>query len=790
MKYARNWCNWKFALRASAAIGAIASSSSFAHAQSATAAHPASTAPEASDAETGGGNGDILVTGTRIAGAETASTSVKIAVDDIKKAGQTDIGEALRSIPFNFNGGQNPGVTPSAGGIANQNVTNGSTPNLRGLGPDATLTLLNGHRISYNGSQQGVDVSSIPLAAVSSIEIVPDGASALYGSDAVAGVVNIILRKDFQGVAFDSTLGGSTEGGGFLQQYSLSTGSVWSSGGFLVAGQFQHQDNVTSDQRSYTAGMPRPADLLPSSRQYGLVVAGHQSLGSTAEFTIDATYNKREGFSRYSPSSPTVRFDARTTDESWSVAPGLNFTFGSGWRTQVVGTYSEDSALQHGGTIPVPSGPATYSDLCQCNKSAGAEASANGAILSIGGGDVAVAFGGGYRWNKYESDYLTSKTVQGGDRESYYAFGELNVPVFSASNARPGFRSLNFSAAGRFEHNSGFGSILTPKLGLIYSPSNGAVLRATWGRSYKAPTLVQQFADNIAYIDPAAARGGQGYPANAVTLESYGGNPNLKAERARTWSVSFDLEPVVLRGFRASISYFNIHYRDRVLQPLLYGTTLSDPSYAQFIDYNPTPDKINEILGTVKDVYNFSGQPFDQANVIAIAHNQYTNVARQNIEGVDFSGSYDFTLAGGTARITGIGSWLRSKQQNSDTAPVTSLAGSIYNSPKFRGRGEASWSNDRAFAGLYVNYIGGVQDNRTALLINGSAMTTVDLSLRYNILGRDSGRRSASVQFSIQNIGNERPPYLEPAATNIAPYDSTNYSAMGRFISVSIHGRW
>src|SRR3546814_3559474 len=113
------------------------------------------------------------------------------------------------SLPQNFGGGQNPGVGIGAigGGLTNRNVTGGSAVNLRGLGPDATLTLLNGHRISFGGLAQGVDISTIPTDVVERVEIVPDGASALYGSDAVAGVVNVIFRRSLDGLSIRTRLG-------------------------------------------------------------------------------------------------------------------------------------------------------------------------------------------------------------------------------------------------------------------------------------------------------------------------------------------------------------------------------------------------------------------------------------------------------------------------------------------------------------------------------------------------------------------------------------------------------
>src|SRR6185369_12943879 len=107
---------------------------------------------------------------------------------------------------------------PLASGV---NTGGASTLNLRGLGSGATLTLLNGHRLAYNVTNPAVDVSAIPLEAVERLEIVADGASALYGSDAVAGVANVVLKRDYAGLSTSARFGASTDGGNSQQQYSV-----------------------------------------------------------------------------------------------------------------------------------------------------------------------------------------------------------------------------------------------------------------------------------------------------------------------------------------------------------------------------------------------------------------------------------------------------------------------------------------------------------------------------------------------------------------------------------------
>tara|TARA_R110000868_G_scaffold407924_1_gene689925 strand:- start:3 stop:719 length:717 start_codon:yes stop_codon:yes gene_type:complete len=123
------------------------------------------TAAARNDA-TGNGENELVITGTRLKSAPSASPMLQLDGDQIKLAGQTDLGQAIRSVPQNFGGGQNPGVGWGASGINNQNIDSSSTANLRGLGGDATLTLLNGHRLSYGSFVQAVDLGAIPLAAV------------------------------------------------------------------------------------------------------------------------------------------------------------------------------------------------------------------------------------------------------------------------------------------------------------------------------------------------------------------------------------------------------------------------------------------------------------------------------------------------------------------------------------------------------------------------------------------------------------------------------------------------
>ena len=155
----------------------------------------------------------IEVTGSNIKRTETEGVNPvqTITRKEIERSGQATVAELLRSISANAGQSYNETFTnsfsPGASGIA-----------LRGLSQKNTLVLLNGRRVANYGFAQNladtyVDLNAIPIAAVERIEVLKDGASAIYGSDAIAGVVNVILRKDYQGGEIGGSYGKAYEGG-------------------------------------------------------------------------------------------------------------------------------------------------------------------------------------------------------------------------------------------------------------------------------------------------------------------------------------------------------------------------------------------------------------------------------------------------------------------------------------------------------------------------------------------------------------------------------------------------
>src|ERR1700748_792648 len=166
----------------------------------------------------------VTVTGSNVrrTDSETPSPVQVMTAQDIKNSGYTSVGDVLHNITAN-NMGSLSQSAPSAFAAGGSGVA------LCGLTVGATLVLIDGHRMaSYpmpdDGERDFVDISSIPIDAIERIEVLKDGASAVYGSDAIAGVVNVILKKQFTGLTMSAETGMSSHGDGATQHASITAG--------------------------------------------------------------------------------------------------------------------------------------------------------------------------------------------------------------------------------------------------------------------------------------------------------------------------------------------------------------------------------------------------------------------------------------------------------------------------------------------------------------------------------------------------------------------------------------
>ena len=196
---------------------------------------------------------EVIVTGSRIIrdGYSSASPMDVISADTAVVQGIADVGSLLQTTTIASGSAQVTTATSSAfvqeGGIGT------STISLRGLGAARTLVLLNGRRIGpagVRGQVSSFDLNLMPIVAVDRIEILKDGASTVYGSDAVAGVVNVITRKD-DGFGFDAYTAQPTDSGGAENRLSLRWGNSFNKGHFSIMGDFIQRKELKKGNRDY-----------------------------------------------------------------------------------------------------------------------------------------------------------------------------------------------------------------------------------------------------------------------------------------------------------------------------------------------------------------------------------------------------------------------------------------------------------------------------------------------------------------------------------------------------------
>ncbi|NHZ90552.1 TonB-dependent receptor [Massilia sp. CCM 8733] len=198
----------------------------------------------------------VEITGSSIkrVAAETALPVTILRREDIERTGATSAQDLVNLIPGNFGGG----VT--ANNVGASGVP--STANLRALGARYTLVLLNGRRVAnYAVGNNPVDLNSIPLSAIERIEVLRDGASAVYGADAVAGVINFILRKDYKGVEMSAFKTHVDQGGGNTKSFNITAGFgdiATDRFNVLVSANHEENEKLTASERSFSTTSVRP----------------------------------------------------------------------------------------------------------------------------------------------------------------------------------------------------------------------------------------------------------------------------------------------------------------------------------------------------------------------------------------------------------------------------------------------------------------------------------------------------------------------------------------------------
>jgi outer membrane receptor protein involved in Fe transport len=738
---------------------------------------------------------EIIVTGTHIRGVSMASQTIDIGREEIDRSGYTSIADLMLSLPQNFGGGYSAAALVDNSPVNRNfdNPTGALVPNLRGLGPGSTLTLVDGHRMASGLPGGGADISSIPIDAIDRIEVLTDSASAIYGSDAVAGVVNVILKRNYDGAETSLSYGFAPDGGGTEKRASQLFGTHWIGGDVLIAYEHAQQDTVYARERGFTSSALDPTSLLPETQSNSVTLSARQDLSTTAAVFVDGLYIARDANEFVSAPQFPAPVDNPSALHKYAVAAGLNFNLMRDWKATLFANVAEDATDRTNVLLTVPS--ATLESVEHfLGTMRSVEANANGGIATLPTGIVQLAVGAGYRREGFSQALgLTSASLMypaAGGRNIRYAFGELSTPLVRHSQ-RAWLNSLDLVVSGRSERYSDAGGKTVPKVGLVYVPTSSIKLRSTWGKAFRAPNLydTRGIPQLLILNLPSLASSTGSSPA----FVRYGGNPNLQPETATSWSIGADYASPELSGLQISTTFFDIKYTNRIASVANLFAALTDPSSAFFVVPSPSESLVQSTYGSYppSQIYNYTDAPFDPTKIGAIVDGRVVNVASQTVRGADLNIGYKIGSGSNAALLFMNGTYLDLIQKNTPQESEQTLSGLAFYPPKFRMRGGATWKFSAWALTGTMNYLPREINNQVTPSQNVGSWTTVDASLRFApvLPGILSG-----LHFSLAalNIFDRAPPLVRLPAT-VAPgvtYDSANTNPMGRFLSLRISKEW
>lgn len=901
------------ARRALFLAGTIIATAAPAFAQTTPSSTGTQTAPAApvteADQDLVDRDADIVVTGTSIKGAAPVGTTVQVVDSEALKAtGLSTTSDVLKTIPqvvnLGFEEGRGGGVQGAQG-----NVTQARTVNLRGLGVESTLVLLNGRRVPPAGTLgAGYDVGIFPNNSIGRLEVVADGASAIYGSDAVGGVINFITKRGrdgseayarygfadgFDEKRFGASLGLSWEGGDVFVAYEHyergglmgtdrpqvtqdlragggpDTRATFGSPGTIVVGTTTYATPRGTNGRGLTAanflaGSANKEDinltrsLLVDQNQDVAFISYHQEVAPGFTLWSEAFLSDRnyKGFGtslsvgagraalvipRSNPffvhptnpaaTSVTVNysfsgvypFSTTGGERGWDLATGFTWKAFGDWTIDGWINSNGNDAFRKATQIwtfnlnPMlaDTNPATaFNPFCDTSaftcftqdqidklrgyniiaaeyRSTDYSVKANGTIFHLPGGNVGFAFGGQYiDLNLLSTITTLTTTATPAPRPIYTSrtikagFAELLVPIFGPDNAIPGFERLELSAAVRIEEFSDFGTTTNPKYGISWSPIEGATLRGSYGTSYRAPTLA-----NIDYRTSATYATGNIFDTslnqNIRYLSLVGFTPGIGPETAETYTFGADFAPRALPGFRASVTYYNIDYSNRIAS-ISPSTILANPTlYAGYISRNPTAAEVLQYMNTPY----FTSVPESPANIQAIVDGRTANIGGLKQSGIDASVNYDFKALDSNWSVGfNLTKILRAQQSQAKGLPFIDVLDTINNPVSLRARGHIGWGYEGARFDAFINHVGSYRNDLRTPNETVKAWTTLDLSMSYEVPeSSPSFMRGFKLGISMVNATDSDPPFvINTTASSEGFFDPGAASVIGRFVAFEL----
>lgn len=721
---------------------------------------PAAANTEEQHASTRVGLEEIVVTGSRLRLSDPEGPSPVTVFDRqrIDELGVTSVPDVLRYLP------QQPFSRPD-----HHRADGAQFVELRGLGADTTLVLINGRRTVPSASSvqaNAFDLNSIPLAAVERVEVLSDSASAVYGADAVGGVVNIILKREIPDPVVDLHYGAAA-GGAEEKRVSLSAGHVGEGLRASLILDFLDRDALLGEERDlwrdqdyrrfgsvdWRSLNSNPGNItsrtsanlpgLPS--RFAAVPEGSTGVGMTpADFEATAGVRNRESLARYDSIVPNIQrasaalfgefefkphyavfaealYARRDLDglgsppsvsgtavpasnafNPFGVPVSANFLMEEigprhnkfenellrgvlgmrgllgnwDWEVSALATREDSSNWVERSLDPVrvasslasadpaqalnvfQDGPGGSPDLLASLIAAPtvakfasdgmlANAFLRGSLGSLPAGPVNVVIGG--EWREDDMRYDSALFVES-DRRAKAAFAEVNVPLVNASMQWPAVHSLALRLAGRYDEYSDFGESTNPQYGLTWMPIASLTLRASYGTSFRPPSLFELYAPRSAFPleVPDPQRNDELTEATVIT----GGNPALLPVEGKSLTSGFVWTPS--SEWRLAASWWQIQLDQRV----------SFVPYQVILAYEPLfADRVVRDPPSPADIA--SGLP---GSLVSVDISR-ANFGRVETSGVDASASHSFDTSLGQWQVVLGATWV--DQYESDNLPDT-----------------------------------------------------------------------------------------------------------------------
>ncbi len=740
----------------------------------------------------------IIVTGTRIKGVNDKFSPVtQISREEMDLAGFDNLADVFETLPQNFGGG----VTPDDPTLAPGSGPGNASVNLRGLGTQATLILLNGNRLASGGAGANfVDVSTIPASAIERVEILTDGASAIYGSDAIAGVVNIILRDDYHGAETRLYGGTITDGGGDQLKAAQTLGWSGDRGHAMVTYEYSVEDELDAKQKDFAVNAIEPTELLPLTQRQSVFASAGANLTDRIKLSVDGYYNDRESEQFTSTRGNFISQSFTKTDvQQYGTAFGLDVVLSDNWEANFTAAYSKSDHFSDNARDsenPFAVGGELKSTVTEVLSLDG---TVEGSLFNIG--DEAARGVLGFQHRSEKADQFIVRTPlesvlldSDKSRDVFAVFGELLLPIITDTNRMPGIQNLELTVAARYEDYEDVGSSLDPKVGLAWSPVTGLNVRGTYGTSFRAPRL-DQLADLIGvatlsiWVDPDSPDG------ESVALSIDGFREDLDPEDATTWTAGFDLAPESLDGFSLRVTYFNTEFRDQIgfpSRPLDQDGRFVN--VAGLVVRGVSQDSVQDFCARATigcfDLSDFfpSLGGLSLEDVEVLLDHRLQNLSRSTVAGVDFEASYDFSNASGDWRLSLAGTHLTDfEQQVAPITPVEDRLNTFGNPVELRMRGGVQWRTRAMTTSLNMNY---TSDYSDAEVPTGDfridSFVTFDTSIRLNLgeLGNSTLAERAFLTLSATNFLNEDPPKIGDVPLRTSVFDGANANPAGRTVGL------